>query len=575
VCWSSVATGEGEGAHHMHDALGAFQPSSQETSRTLRESGIESRAEQEAKARQLMMQSEQDDEDIQEEAERYRHDSRKQRRQAPDAPARSLGWSAEELSSRPSENPEAERIRLAMQQSVHATESDQHIDLGEGVAVNEATGSMSANAMTARAQLKAKQKAAEAARQQKVESAKRIAAKVRKLVAVQRHLEEESDVPHTGMVEMQESTEATRKIAEEAKLRMQDSLLTQKLQAENARKTFKHLMEEEREEQHRALEAERKRSHDVLEAVKKSLQERQQQMIKQMAATEQKVETKLEKTLARTKIAAAIEDVIKRKLSKRVEKLTRAGERVVDGVTGTVNSLKRRVRRLRRSQDRIRNEQSAIQRTVSAEKTAERQYLGESSETEHLRRELKTIRHQLEQRSQPASQQHTQSNMKLENELLKEKLRNAELQNQLVHSTQQPQAAKIEKYSTSTMRNYFNNRRQKEKLAQKVQDEEQNLKMMIVNLKETDNNPKRHDKLARQVQAEEQDLKAMIEDAKNVIGRPETQLQADVFLQMPEKLSEDGEVGSPTYKLHKEQADDDLKSLLALAETNKHWDYKL
>jgi len=339
-----------------------------------------------------------------------------------------------------------------------------------------------------------------AAKQQKVESAKRIAAKVRKLVAVQRHLEEESDVPHTGMVEMQESTDATRKIAEEAKLQMQDSLLTQKLQAKNARKTFKHLMEQEREEQHRALEAERKRSHDVLEAVKKSLQERQQQMIKQMAATEQKVETKLEKTLARTKIAAAIEDVIKRKLSKRVEKLTRAGERVVDGVTGTVNSLKRRVRRLRRSQDRIRNEQSAIQRTVSAEKTAERQYLGESSETEHLRRELKTIRHQLEQRSQPASQQHTQSNMKLENELLKEKLRNAELQNQLMHSTQQPRAAKIEKYSTSTMRNYFNNRRQKEKLAQKVQDEEQNLKMMIVNLKETDNNPKRHDKLARQVQ---------------------------------------------------------------------------
>merc|ERR1719460_160805 len=394
VCWSSVDSREGDGG--MKEALSGLEPSSRETARTLREAGIENRAEQEARAKELMLQSERDDEDVQEAAERYRRNRQKQRR------APHTASSSDERHRASYEDPETERIRLAMQKSeaLRTAENEPHSDLGEGAAVYDNAATANADAMTAQAQLEAKQRAAKITRQRQIDSAKQIAAKVKKLVAVQRRLEEQADVPHTGMVNMKQSADATKKITEDAKSQMQDTLMAQKMEADNARKTFKHLMEQEREEQHRALEAERKKSHDVLEAVKKSLRQRQQQIVKQMVATEQKVEAKLEKTLARTKIASAVEEAVKRKLSKRVEQLTTAGERVVGGVTDSVNSLKRRVRRLRRSQDRIRSEQSAIQRTMSAEKTAERNYLGESSETEHLRRELETIRRQMQQQPQ-------------------------------------------------------------------------------------------------------------------------------------------------------------------------------
>jgi hypothetical protein len=399
--------------------------------------------------------------------------------------------------------------------------------------------------LKARAQLKARQKAAEKVRQNQILTAKQIAAKVKKLVSVQKHLEQQARVPYSGMVDQGESIRANQKIAEGAKSHIQDALLAQRMEASTARATFKHLMEHEREEQHQALEAEHKRSHDVLEAVKKSLQTKQQKIVSQLQAFEKNVEGKMQKKLAQSSIATAIGDAIKKKLSKRVDALTTAGQQVVGGVTDSVSSLKRRVHRLRRSQDRIRSEQSVIQRTLSTQKTAEQQYLGESSRTAHLEHELESMR---QQQKVPVEQGPT--NLELQNELLKEKLHNAELQNQLLRHKSTMPSDTSGAYSPSGMRHYFSQKKRKDELAKQVRDEEQNLKMLKLNLEEADHNSR------------------SLKSRSLPRAQTKAQLQADVFLQI-ENDAQIGGAAAPVYQLHKKQADEEIKQMLALAQNNK------
>lgn len=536
LCWSGVLSSEDDNflRPEMHDATAGFQPTAGATASSLRDSGIQTRAEEEARARELMEDSEQDEEQVQDEAERYRQTLKSQQEEEPKA-------AASAASQHQGLSPEGQRIKEAMEQFDQSQSESDQPELGEGAQV----GTQAANTLTVRAQSEAQARAAQAAKWKAIHNAKKVAEKVKQLVAVQRRLEEKASVPHTGYVDRQEAVAATQKVTDAAKMSMHDSLLAQHLEEKAAQKTFQHLIERERREQTQALEAERMKSAEMLATVKATLAKKQQEFMTKMLQSEKALEAKLEHTLANAQVSKAIEHAVRRKLSKRVEQLTSAGQQVVGGVTETVNSLKRRVRRLRRSQDRMRTEQSTVEQRLTSEKATERSYLGESSQNQHLEQELAALRLQMAAQPRvapPPPEAHpADSNLELENALLKEKLQNSELKNQLLqHSA--PARAASPKYSSQKMHRFFENRK-REEMARKIRDEEQNLKLMKMNYREYED-----------AEPEDSDHKPEVK----------SQLQADVFLQ---GRIHDHKFDS-TYQTLKGKADAVAEDMQSMAEEN-------
>merc|ERR1712144_122221 len=73
-------------------------------------------------------------------------------------------------------------------------------------------------------------------------------------------------------------------------------------------------------------------------------------MVKQVRAETMASVVNVEKSLAQTSVAKTIENVVKKKLAKRIAELQNVGTKTVSDVTAQVKALKRRVRRLRREQ---------------------------------------------------------------------------------------------------------------------------------------------------------------------------------------------------------------------------------
>merc|ERR1712086_33259 len=551
-----------------HDALDGYHPSSGDASRALHEAGISkagsSRAEQEARAQALMADSEQDEQQVEQAAQKYRVHLKAAKERNVD-----LGEAMTQPST-PHISPEAERIKHAMQEfdrQQHGEALDNaesHPDLGEAMDSSSAErgGNTGANALTARAQSKAREKAEDAAKRQSAAHAKKIAAKVQKLVAVQRHLEDEASIPHNGMVNLKESMDATNQLTQTAKSSMEDSLVAQKMEAEAAQSTFKNLIEHEREEQRKVLEHEREKAASVLESVKKTLLKKQASFMAQIGAAEKKVEAKLQHSLGKTQVAQAVETEVKRKLAKRVEELTTAGKLVVGGVTDSVSSLKRRVRRLRRSQDRMKSEQSTIEQSFASQKTEStaRSDLGESAHSQQLEQELQQMqmsmmRQNLPQQNFLPGRTQRESSAELENVVLKQKLQIAELKNQLLEKLSSNTASKqqplVQDYSGQSMQKFFQKRKQRTMhnnqertvLAKQIQKEQESLNRVKAELGEA------------QPQNKDQQL--------NQMG-----MQADVFLQVPDDSNASDLPNAAMYHMHKNAAYADSKSIQDLAMEN-------
>ena len=385
---------------------------------------------------------------------------------------------------------------------------------------------------------------------------------VQKLVAVQRHLEDEASIPHNGMVNLKESMDATNQLTQTAKSSMEDSLVAQKMEAEAAQSTFKNLIEHEREEQRKVLETEREKAASVLESVKKTLLKKQESFMAQIGAAEKKVEAKLQRSLGKTQVAQAVETEVKRKLAKRVEELTTAGKQVVGGVTDSVSSLKRRVRRLRRSQDRMKSEQSTIEQSFASQKTesATRSDLGESAHSQQLEQELQQMqmsmmRQNLPQQNFLPRRTPRESSAELENVVLKQKLQIAELKNQLLEklssNTVSKQQPLVQDYSGQSMQTFFQRRKQRTMhnnqeravLAKQIQKEQESLNRVKAELGEA------------QPQNKDQQL--------NQMG-----MQADVFLQVPDDSNASDLPNAAMYHMHKNAAYADSKSIQDLAMEN-------
>jgi hypothetical protein len=555
----------------MHDAMDGYHPSSRETSRALHEAGVfkagNTRAEQDARAQALMADSEADEQQVELAAQKYRRNLEETNEHSAD-----LG-DARALPAAPHASPEAERIKRAMQdfdkqqQRGVLDNAETHSDLGEGMAVESTTTERAedagANALTARAQSKARVRAAEAAKKESAAHAKKIAAKVKKLVAVQRHLEDEAAVPHNGMVDLKESVDATNAVTRVAQSSMEDSLVAQKMEAEAAQATFKNLIEHEREEQRKVLEGEREKAGTLLESVKKTLLKKQQSFLTQMGETEKKIETKLEHALGKTQVAQAVETAVKQKLAKRVEELTTAGKQVVGGVADSVESLKRRVRRLRRSQDRMKNEQSSIERNFASQQSIEHRELGETSQAQQIEQELKQMQMAMVQQSmsqQRMPQQNfapqMESKAQMENVILKQKLQIAEMKNQLLekssYNTLPQNQPALQQYSGQSMQKFFQKRRERKA----NQDQQKAL-------------------LAKQIQKEQDSLDRV--KAELGVGQPAHEIeqqssipmQADVFLQFADDSStSDLPNAALLYDTHKNAAYADSESLQNMAREN-------
>lgn len=251
---------------------------------------------------------------------------------------------------------------------------------------------------------------------------------------------------------------------------------------------------------------------------------------------------------------------MKRKLAKRVEELTTAGKQVVGGVADSVASLKRRIRRLRRSQDRMKSEQSAIERNFASQQKLSRNDLGESSRTLQLKQELQQMQTSIMQQNSLPQQQNfmtrqipSKSNAELENVVLKQKLQIAELKNQLLqesYNTVSQKQPALQEYSGSSMHHFFNNRKarklrkQQEKavLAEQIQEEQDRLNHLKAELGET---PHSEEKQSSKVQ-----------------------MQADIFLQLPDDQITPDLPNEGLYQAHKSAAYADVANIQNLALKN-------
>jgi len=343
---------------------------------------------------------------------------------------------------------------------------DMQGDLGESDDMQVQAGESDANTLTSRAQESTRAQTKMNQRAAALHRAKQIADKVRKLVKRQQKLETVSGQKVPGSI-LGEAHAQEQKAAEMSR---RDELLAQKMEDEQAQQTMKHLIESERQQQRKAFEQERESTHSLLKTVRQKLQLEQQNMIKQVKAETTAAVSKVEEELSQTSLAKTIEDVVKKKLSKRLDELKSAGERTVHDATSQIDALKHRVRRLRRQQTRFKMSESSLQQKMLQHES--QHDLGESSgvggntmsaELEKLR--MEQMMRQLTTAPQPqVPQPQVQSEEHLELLRLKDEMATMREQNQLLQNQVANQMSmrfanlNKPKYSHDDLQKYFRNR---------------------------------------------------------------------------------------------------------------------
>lgn len=244
-----------------------------------------------------------------------------------------------------------------------------------------------------------------------------------------------------------------------------DSLMAQKMEDEQAQHSMQHLIDTERHHQEQMFQKERQATHTLLKSVKHKLQTEQTKMLGAMKKETAAAVSNVENKLSETSLAKSVEDVVKKKLSKRLSELKAVGEQTIHGVEAQVEALKHRVRRLRREQGRMKLEEArALHESHSSRDLGESAGMGNSAmamEMEKMRMEQQNMM-MMRQQQQMMMQQPPQVNAEEHAEFLQMKQQMAEMrkQNALLQQMITQQASKVERprYTHDGLRKYFQNR---------------------------------------------------------------------------------------------------------------------
>lgn len=307
----------------------------------------------------------------------------------------------------------------------------------------------------ARAETKMHEKAAA------IRRAKQIADKVRKLVKSQQHLETYSGQKVKGSVLGEAQDEQTKAI----QMTAQDEVLARKMEDEQAQQTMQHLIDSERAQQRKSFEKERETTRDLLHSVREKLSLEQTKLVKSVRTETSQAVENVEKRLSDSSLAQTIEDIVKKKLAKRLSELKTAGERTVHDVSSQLNQLKHRVRRLRRQQTRMKMAESAMEQNLSHESRS--RDLGESqsvqgssltSELEKMR--LEQMMTQMRQVQPPPQIVPQPQNSEEHYELLrlKDEMQDMKKQNMLLQQLVAQRSTPPPRYTHNYLQKYFQRR---------------------------------------------------------------------------------------------------------------------
>merc|ERR1712072_571371 len=387
----------------------------------------------------------------------------------------------------------ASRAAPGAQQVAAATSEEP--DLGESVSVSNTVSD--SNALTMRAQARAHAQTKVRQRVIAIKRAKQIADKVRALVKKQQTMEKKAGAHVQGSI----LGEAVKAHDKAAAVSAQDELLAHKMEDEQAQSTMQHLIETERKEQVKAFATERKSTANALTKLRAKLKLEQDKMIKQVRAETTQSVVNVEKSLSKTSVATAIENVVKKKLAKRLNELKTAGLKQVTGVTAQVNALQHKVRRLRREQTRLKIKTASMRRNLRPS----RRDLGESSGVgiaQALQKAQITQMLMQQQQMQPQMQQQMQQQQQVQSEELAELLRmreqmaqmqkqNAALKQMYANkATAQLAQAAPTHYSHRDLQNFFARKNSATNaIRQRVLAEKKKLQQLEVRLSAADKQP--------------------------------------------------------------------------------------
>lgn len=270
----------------------------------------------------------------------------------------------------------------------------------------------------------------------------------------------------------------------------QDELLAQKMEDQQAQQTMQHLIESERTQQRKMFEQERESTHALLTSVRNKLHSEQDRIVKQVQDESNAAVHKVETQLEQTSMARTIEDIVKKKLSKRLNELKAAGKNTIHDVSSQLDALKHRVRRLRRQQRRFQMTESSLEQKMEENQSHERRDLGESSSIGNsMAAEMQKLRlERMMQSFEPSreSAEH-QELLKMKDEMAELRAQNSLLQQQVSnHMSVQLTRARRPKYSHEHLHRFFQNQRQKHVaiLKNSVMREQQKLHELTAQLKD-------------------------------------------------------------------------------------------
>lgn len=377
-------------ADALHSTQHLAQPGKTERREALHKVGISvGKRDMEAKAAEMLDEEERSEDMIHREASAYhkKYASNPQLGESAtiaDNSSDDAPWAAEDKKKKEMKkvHKQESKIQRAMDKYDHkrkartapgaqqvAAATSEEPDLGESVSVGSTVSD--SNALTMRAQATARAQTKVRQRVIAIKRAKQIADKVRALVKKQQMMEKKAGAHVQGSI-LGEAVTAHDKAAA---VSAQDELLAHKMEDEQAQRTMQHLIETERKEQVRAFATERKTTANALTKLRAKLKLEQDKMIKQVRAETTQSVVNVEKELSKTSVATAIENVVKKKLAKRLNELKTEGLKQVTGVTSQMNALQHKVNRLRREQTRLRISTASMRRNLRSS----RRDLGESS----------------------------------------------------------------------------------------------------------------------------------------------------------------------------------------------------
>jgi len=305
---------------------------------------------------------------------------------------------------------------------------DDHPDLGESddVAVH-APEPNDANTLTNRAQAQTSAENIKVEKVKAIHRAKAIADKVRKLVQNQKKLEDVAGQKVPGSV----LGEAEDQKAKADALSRKDTLLAHKLEDQQAQDTMEHLINNERARQSKMFQEEAAKTHKLLASVREKLKGEQTKMTGYVQTQTKAAVKQVEGTLSQTHLAQKIEDVVKKKLSKRLQELQKTALKTVAGVEHQVEALKNRVRRLRRKQTRM-------QLAEAQQSHENHRDLGESASVGNSAMELQMQRMRMEQNSM-RQQMLMQQQMQMQPQMMQPPVNSAEHEELLMMKQQMAQ----------------------------------------------------------------------------------------------------------------------------------------